>query len=454
VTCPPNRALYLGRCLTQCPEGTRNSDGVCLARTSCDPESTTYVSTISQLARSTPRFNTVNNPSISGSLCAYGTSGSSCIVAGARLTTTLSTTFSFTAELNCQLACNTGVTRDYTARFVSNTQVSQDIYRLAALVNNDLNDEFADNALEYIAGNSADLATLYTQGESAFRAQVNANRQAICLNLLDESPSTTTLSARSAVLTPVGATFPNLCTPEAYVNTPTSVSAGIRRCLCDSSVSGLEAPCADARVNDGNSQYLCHPNQCVPDETDSDPFIQVTLNQGYNMYSNDMLIAFLQRINAYVQANIDQIGMDTAVSYEVFRATGSNQVVVRFGLEDGVASDVDAMDQLASALEQNKINLNYEIVSVVTSFPRAFGVTPVTVLVPNPVPVPVDVLVPVPVDVPNPVPVPIPVRVITNNPIPIPVPVEVPVPVIVYDSAASSLSLALGLLVALIFFFL
>merc|ERR1712039_516673 len=128
-------------------------------------------------------------------------------------------------------------------------------------------------------------------------------------------------------------------------------------------------------------------------------------------------------------------------AYEVFRATGSNQVVVRFGLEDGVASNVDAMDQLASALEQNKINLNYEIVSVATSFPRAFGVTPVTVLVPNPVPVPVD----------DPVPVPIPVRVITNNPIPIPVPVEVPVPVIVYDSAASSLSLALGLLVALIF---
>merc|ERR1712107_155869 len=116
---------------------------------------------------------------------------------------------------------------------------------------------------------------------------------------------------------------------------------------------------------------------------------------------------------------------------------------------DGVASDLDAMDQLASALEQNRINLTYEIVSVATSFRRTFGVTPATVLVPNPVPVPVNVLVPVPVDVPNPVPVPVPVRVITNNPVPIPVPVEVPVPVIVYDSAASSLSFALGLLVAL-----
>jgi len=454
VTCPPNRSLYLGRCVTQCPEGTRNSDGVCLARTSCDPESNSYVSTISQLSRSNPRFNTVNNPSISGTLCAYGTSGSNCIVAGARLTATLSTTFSFTADLNCQLACNAGVTRDYTARFVVNTVVSQDIYRLNALVNNDLNDNFENAALDYISGNSADLESMYTQGESAFRAQVDANRQAICQNIVDESSSTTSLSARSAVLTPIGGSFPNLCTPEAYVNTPASVTSGIRRCLCDSSVSGLEAPCADARVNDGTSQALCHPNQCVPDETDSEPFIQVTLAQSYAMYSNDMLVSFLQRINAYVQGNIDQVGMDTVVVYEVFRATGTNQVVVRFGLEDGVASDLDAMDQLASALERNLVDLTYQIVSVATSFRRQSGVTPVTVLVPNPVPVPVDVLVPVPVDVPNPVAVPVPVRVITNNPIPIPVPVEVPVPVVVYESAASSLSLALGLLVALVFFFL
>merc|ERR1712110_1000270 len=201
-------------------------------------------------------------------------------------------------------------------------------------------------------------------------------------------------------------------------------------CLCDSSVSGLEEPCADARVNDGNTQYLCHPNQCIPDETDTEQFIQITLAQSYALYSNDMLASFVQRINAFVQANIDQIGMDSVVVYEVFRAAGTNQVVVRFGLEDGVASDLDAMDQLASALEQNQINLTYDIVSVATSFRRTFGVTPNTVLVP------------------------VPVRVITNNPVPIPVPVEVPVPVIVYDSAASSLSFALGLLVALVFFFL
>jgi len=457
-----------------CPTGTTESNGVCLER-DCDPNATGYTSTVTSQVRSTPTYTDAGEPVLAQILCAFGNPDEACLISGALLEETITTSFSISATVVCTQGCNDPVTRTFTKDFQATSVVSRNDYRLIAAINPSASN-FESVAQSYLAANSEQLQAFYRSADNIFEQDLDQNRRFVCDGSRLSDPQVNTLQRRDARLADVNGSYGSLCSAEPYADLPLIDRRSTRRCVCDGSVSSISSPCAQVQINDGAPAAVCHPNQC---STEVSQFIQIILDTPYATFGDSALGQVITQLTAYMNSNTFPSSGKTVVVQEVdslmplivSRFDANGQTVIQFYLRGTSGVDVANMQQLYSDFVIGRVVLSYDILRVETSFiistpvDNGYRVTPSPLPVPVSTPVPVPVANPVPNPVANPVPVPIAVPVAipvprpVANPVPVPVYVPVPVPadqlgdsgsVIVDDSSASSLSLLVAFVLTLL----
>merc|ERR1712110_1282184 len=177
VTCPAARALYDNRCVLECPAGTTESAGVCLER-DCDPDASGYTSTVTSQSRSAPTFTDAGEPQLAQVLCAFGDANEACLITGAQLQETITTSFSVSATVVCTLGCDDPVTRTFTKRFQATSVVTWDDYRLIAAINPSASN-FEAVAQTFLTS-SEQLQAFYRSADNVFEQDLDQNRRFVC----------------------------------------------------------------------------------------------------------------------------------------------------------------------------------------------------------------------------------------------------------------------------------
>jgi len=456
VTCPAARALYDNRCVLECPAGTTESAGVCLER-DCDPNASGYTSTVTSQSRSAPTFTDAGEPQLAQVLCAFGDANEACLITGAQLQETITTSFSVSATVVCTLGCDDPVTRTFTKRFQATSVVTRNDYRLIAAINPSASN-FESVAQSFLTS-SEQLQAFYRSADNVFEQDLDQNRRFICDGSRLEDPQTTTLQRRDALLADVNGSYGSLCSAEPFGELSLADRRTTRRCVCDGSVASIANPCAQVEINDGAPTALCHPNQCA--ENSVAQFIQLVLDTPYVSFGDDDLGQVLTQLASYVNSNTFPSNGKAVIALEVSRVDSTGQTIVQFYLGSSGNPDIANMQQLYRDFVVGRVLVGFPIVLVETSFiistpvDNGFRVTPSPLPVPVSTPVPVPVPNPVPNPVANPVPVQVavPVAVPVPRPVanPVPVPVYIPVPVPAEDiSSAGVLSMCAALLISLL----
>lgn len=457
VTCPASRALYDNRCVLECPTGTTESNGVCLER-DCDPNASGYTSTVTSQTRSSPTFTDAGEPVLDQILCAFGDADEACLITGARLQETITTSFTVSATVVCTQGCNDPVTRTFSKRFQANSVVTRNDYRLIAAINPSASN--FESVAQTFLSSSEQLQAFYRSADNVFEQDLDQNRRFICDGSRLEDPQVTTLQRRDAELADVGGSYASLCSAEPFADLSLSERRTARRCVCDSTVASIANPCSQVQINDGAPSAVCHPNQCA--ESPVAQFIQLVLDTPYVTFSDDNLGQVITSLTNYVNSNTFPSTGKSVVVQEVSSSMptsqGNEQTIIQFYLRNSGGVDIANMAQLYRDFVVGRVLVGYPIVLVETSFiistpvDNGYRVTPSPLPVPVSTPVPVPVPNPVPNPVANPVPVQVavPVAVPVPRPVanPVPVPVYVPVPVAADDSSASTLAMFMAFLIS------
>lgn len=393
IQCNPlviNRILYNGECISSCPSGTfeqggscfnchsscetctsdnMNSclscfngfhleNGQCIEDESCNPLDYDWSIELESIDIESLDISLPMELFEQDILCMSGTSNNNCIPYGSLLNGLYTIEFYVSSTIECSHECNNDSNFIIQQRYISNIDVSQEIYRVISLIN-DINSVYNDfvNEVNLIFISSGILDSLYTNAKSQFQSDIENNIESICssmiTNLNDNLLATSTL-----VLDPLGIQSSNMCdisSSLSFITTP--------RCICDSSVDEMLNPCQNIRELDF-TDAICHPNHCINNEF-SEFYITLHLDNNFNLFSDELLMQAIEILNTW----IGSLELSQFREVRVFRVDNGSVILFIDVSDSNGITDIDTLVLLYNALLNGDINMESSILLVEISFP-------------------------------------------------------------------------------------
>merc|ERR1712137_582447 len=279
LSCASGLISYRGQCLQNCPSNTIVVGNAC-EEIRCDT-----FATVRSISQGNPSVSASGSAQVVDYLCASGSQ--ECVVEGATVEQMVTTTFTLTASVQCTVNCDNRSTQTFSQQFTAQSRVVRDEYQLSSAISP--SSLVADASVEFSA-NSQIVQNFYRMAENQMSTTIMQSVTSICSGDRVEGASQS-VSRQDIQLADLGEAGENGVCNVAYLSMLPSDSP---RCICGSSVNGMNNPCAQVPLFSG-MDAMCHPDQCTASSTDGTPVIQLILDEDYASFTDSDLEDLIDR---------------------------------------------------------------------------------------------------------------------------------------------------------------